>query len=267
MEGGYFLEDRTGKKWSRDETILAFELYCRTPFSKISKTNSEIIELSKLLGRTPSSVGLKMANLAHYDPEVQKKNLSGMAHGSKLDAEIYTEFAENWEALSLEAEQILADKKGITIEKMLGIEKEFIDIPYGEYREVYMKRRVGQYFFRMTILNSYKNRCCVTEMNEPALLIASHIKPWNVCDAKTERTNPQNGLCLNALHDKAFDRGLITINNKYEIIISVKLKSAKMDQDTKDWFMKYDHKEIIRPDKFLPDQRFIEYHNDVVFLR
>ena len=59
------MENRTGQKWSREETILAFELYCRTPFSKITKTNKDIIELAKLLGRSPSSVGLKMANLAH----------------------------------------------------------------------------------------------------------------------------------------------------------------------------------------------------------
>lgn len=86
------MEDRTGKKWSREETILAFELYCRTPFSKISKTNEDIINLAMLLGRSPSSVGLKMANLAHYDPEIRKKNLAGMSHGSKLDAEICMEF-------------------------------------------------------------------------------------------------------------------------------------------------------------------------------
>ena len=73
-------------------------------------------------------------------------------------------------------------------------------------------------------------------------------------------------MCLNALHDKAFDKGLITLNNNYEIIISSQFKKADMDQTTKDWFMKYDHKEIIRPDKFLPDRKFIEYQNDVIFL-
>ena len=115
---------------------MAFELYCRTPFAKISKTNKEIINLANLLGRTPSSIGLKMANLAHYDPEIQKRNLSGMAHRSKLDAEICAEFAGNWEALSLEAEEILASKQGVSVEKMLGIESEFENIPVGEYREV-----------------------------------------------------------------------------------------------------------------------------------
>ncbi|MFR2126129.1 HNH endonuclease [Dorea longicatena] len=259
------MEDRTGKKWSREETILAFELYCRTPFSKISKTNEDIINLAMLLGRSPSSVGLKMANLAHYDPEIRKKNLAGMSHGSKLDAEICMEFAGNWEMLSFEAEEILAREKGVSLEKMLGIEEEFSDIPLGKYRNTKMKQRVGQYFFRTAILNSYANRCCITGINEPKLLIASHIKPWKVSDEKTERTNPRNGLCLNALHDKAFDKGLITLNNNYEIIISSQFKKADMDQTTKDWFMMYDHKEIIRPDKFLPDRKFIEYHNDVIF--
>lgn len=175
------------------------------------------------------------------------------------------EFAGNWEMLSFEAEEILARKKGVSLEKMLGIEEEFSDIPLGKYRNIKMKQRVGQYFFRTAILNSYANRCCITGINEPKLLIASHIKPWKVSDEKTERTNPRNGLCLNALHDKAFDKGLITINNNYEIIISSQLKNANMDQTTKDWFMMYDHKEIIRPDKFLPDRKFIEYHNDVIF--
>ena len=51
------------KNWTREETILAFDLYCKVPFSKISKTNEKIIDLAKVIGRTPSAVGLKMANL------------------------------------------------------------------------------------------------------------------------------------------------------------------------------------------------------------
>ena len=98
-------------------------------------------------------------------------------------------------------------------------------------------------------------------------MIASHIKPWNVSDEKTERTNPQNGLCLNALHDKAFDRGLMTIDSKYQIVLSDKIKDSAMDENTKSWFMSYSGKEIMLPDKFLPRKDFIEYHNDVIFKR
>ena len=259
--------DRTGIKWSREETILAFDLYCRTPFNKITKTNKDIIELAKLLGRTPSSVGLKMANLAHFDPEIQKQNLSGMAHGSKLDEQICLEFINNWEKLSLEAQEILAKKRGTTVEKILHMEDELALIPVGEYRDAKLKQRVGQYFFRMTVLNAYSNKCCVTGLEDSRLLIASHIKPWSESNEKTERTNPKNGLCLNALHDKAFDRGLITLNCNYEIIISSQLKNENMDEYTRAWFMNYDHKKIIMPSKFLPDRCFIEYHNDMIFQR
>ncbi|MDM8211195.1 HNH endonuclease, partial [Mediterraneibacter glycyrrhizinilyticus] len=147
------------------------------------------------------------------------------------------------------------------------MEDELALIPVGEYRDAKLKQRVGQYFFRMTVLNAYSNKCCVTGLEDSRLLIASHIKPWSESNEKTERTNPKNGLCLNALHDKAFDRGLITLNYNYEIIISSQLKNESMDEYTRAWFMNYDHKKIIMPSKFLPDHRFIEYHNDVIFQR
>lgn len=256
--------NRAGIKWKREETILAFDLYCRTSFGKISQCNLEIIELAQLLGRTPGSVTLKMHNLAHYDPELQKRNVTAMAHGSKLDRQIFAEFSEDWMSLSYQAQIIRArlQKKELTEVINLG---DIDDIPAGEYRERMMKTRVGQYFFRMTVLNSYGNRCCVTGLMKPELLIASHIKPWKESDEQTERTNPRNGLCLNSLHDKAFDRGLITIDKEYRIVISSKLKDAEMDSGTKAWFMEYEKRQILLPDKFLPDKEFIAYHNDMVF--
>lgn len=104
-------------------------------------------------------------------------------------------------------------------------------------------------------------------MSQSDLLIASHIKPWKVSDIRTERKNPSNGLCLNSLHDKAFDRGLITITPDFRISISHVLKDADMDQLTRDWFMSYEDKQIYLPDKFIPGRDFIEYHNDMIFQR
>lgn len=258
------MADRNGMKWSREETILAYELYCRTPFSKISQSNPEIKELALLLGRTPGSVGLKMHNLAHYDPDLQKRNVVAMAHGSKLDGEIFAEFCNDWMNLSYQAQIIRAKMQNVQVEEIIdcgNVDK----IPPGEYREQLIKNRVGQYFFRKTVLNSYGNRCCITGIKNPDLLIASHIKPWNVCDKKTERTNPTNGLCLNSLHDKAFDRGLITLDTHFRLIISKEMKNVDMDNNTREWFYGYEGKQIILPDKFCPGRLFIEYHNDVVF--
>lgn len=261
------MADRYREKWSREETILAYDLYCRTPFAQIHKANKDIVALAELIGRTPSSVGLKMANLAHFDPELRSRNVSGMSNASKLDREIFEEFASDWEELSYQAQIIKADYIGTTVSEL---NKEFdiqIDmLPEGSDVVSETKRRVGQYFFRTSVLAAYGNSCCITGLKSPELLIASHIKPWKSSDAKTERTNPRNGLCLNALHDKAFDRGLLTVDKDFKIIISNHLKEVYMDSDTREWFMSYDKKGISLPDKFCPDKEFIQYHNDVVFI-
>lgn len=256
---------RNGEKWNREETILAFELYCRTPFSKISQSNKEIQELAELLGRTPGSVGLKMHNLAHFDPELQKRNVSAMAHGSKLDFAIFQEFANDWEGLSYQAQLIKAKMKGLPAEDVLEMD-DLPLLPEGLTHDQMIKARVGQYFFRLSVLAAYNNQCCITGLQLPKLIVASHIKPWAQSNEKTERTNPCNGLALNPFHDKAFDRGFITLDNRFRVIISSQIKDISMDNRTRQWFMSYDHQEIHLPDKYLPGKRFIEYHNDIVFL-
>ncbi|MDD3305833.1 MAG: HNH endonuclease [Acetobacterium sp.] len=249
--------------WTREETILAFELYCRTPFGKIHSHNTEIIELSKLLERTPSAVSMKMCNLASYDPELRKRGVSGLANGSKLESQIWQEFQNDWEALAFESKAILASIENKVIEIVANIDLD--NLPPGKDKSSVVKQRIGQNFFRSAVLNAYESRCCITGISMETLLIASHIKPWKHSDVKTERTNPTNGLCLNALHDKAFDQGLITINKKFEIMVSHVLKNDYIDEQTKNWIVNFEGKHIETPHKFLPDGRFIEYHNDAVF--
>lgn len=253
-----------GMKWTKEETILAYDLYCRTKFGKISSTNPDIIQLANLIGRTPGAVGLKMLNLAHLDPVLKKRNITGMSHGSKLDEEVFNDFYNDWEELSYQAQLIRARYKKTSVFNIIEM-KDIQKLPEGKNRTALMKARVGQYFFRSTVLSSYNNICCVTGIKCPELLVASHIKPWIVSDERTERTNPKNGLCLNSLHDKAFDRGLITIDQDYRIVVSKKLKFVDMDEKTRDWFFYYEGKQIQLPDKFYPDLKFIKYHNDNIF--
>lgn len=260
------MKGRYQEKWSREETILAFDLYCKTPFSKITKTNKDIVALAKIIGRTPSSVGLKMSNLAHIDPELCARNIKGMSNASKLDKEIVEEFNEDWEELTYQAQLILAKYKQIDF-KTLNLDLHIDGIPEGIDIEKELKVRVGQSFFRLSVLTAYGKSCCITRMNKPELLIASHIKPWKVSNEKTERTNPSNGLCLNALHDRAFDKGLITLDKHYCIVISKRFDDEGMDKNTHDWFYSYENQPIKLPDKFLPGREFIEYHNDVIFQR
>jgi putative restriction endonuclease len=51
------------RNWTRNELIVAFNLYCRTPFGRIDRRNPEIIALAAALDRTPSAVSWKLANL------------------------------------------------------------------------------------------------------------------------------------------------------------------------------------------------------------
>ncbi len=87
---------RYGQLWARDELILAFDLYCRIPFQKTKASNPKVQELAALLGRTPSSVARKLGNFGAFDPELQRKGISGLVHASNLDKEIWDEFHQNW---------------------------------------------------------------------------------------------------------------------------------------------------------------------------
>ena len=253
------------KNWSREEKILALDLYWKIPFSKIGKTNKLIVQLADLIGRTPSAVGLKIANLAHWDPELQARNISGMKNTSKLDKEIFEEFYGRWDQLAYESE-IIKSSFGLTETDCYdGVDMS--DIPTGADKESVVKTRVGQKFFRESVLGNFNYQCCVTGINSPLLLRASHIKPWRNSDPLTERTNPKNGLCLNNLHDQAFDCGLITLNMNYELIFSKELKNVKMNLGTRDWFYSFKGKKIFLPEHFLPDKKFIEYHNDYIFIQ
>ncbi|WP_400240372.1 HNH endonuclease [Methanomethylophilus alvi] len=84
--------------------------------------------------------------------------------------------------------------------------------------------RVNQDKFRESILKAYNGSCCITGMDEPSLLRASHIKPW-ADSSETEKTDVRNGLCLNTLHDAAFDVGLMTVRYQdYTIRLSRRIE-------------------------------------------
>lgn len=249
----------TKNLWTRNELILAFNLYCKIPFNKINKSNKDIVELANAINRTPSSIAWKLVNFASLDPKIKNKGLSGAKNVSKMDIVIFNEFINNWNELSIESE-ILYNQitpKGIIFQEIN--EKEGID------KQAEVKIRINQNFFRSAVLSSYNNQCCITGLNKSDLLIASHIIPWSK-DEKN-RTNPQNGLCLNALHDKAFDRGLIGIDKKYKIKISAKIYEYMPNNAIEDNFIKYLEKEIILPEKFLPNIDFLDWHLLNIFLK
>lgn len=250
--------------WSREEHILAFNLYCKIPFTKINANYAPVQELALLIGRTNGSVAMKLANFARLDPALKARHISGLTQGAKGEEVVWDEFNSDWNKLSWESEKILAKYKGTTIESLNSLNEEEI-IVEGLERETRVKARVNQSFFRKIVLAAYNNTCCITGINKQELLIASHIIPWA---ANTElRVNPTNGLCLNALHDKAFDNGLIAIRPEdYSLILSSELKQKKfLSPSCETNFINYENKQIILPDKFLPSREFLDYHYNKIF--
>ncbi|WP_295664644.1 HNH endonuclease [uncultured Mucilaginibacter sp.] len=113
------------------------------------------------------------------------------------------------------------------------------------------------------VLTNFDSKCCITGINVAELLVASHILPWS--KSKDNQLNPKNGLALNALHDKAFDRGLITVTEDYRIKISPILLKQKAIESIKRNFIDFDGNELITPKKFSPDIEFLKIHNQECF--
>jgi len=252
------------KLWTREELILAINLYCKIPFGRMHHGNPLIIEFANLIGRTPSSVTFKLGNLASFDPSLKARGIKGASNASKLDKEIWAEFYQNWDNALIQSETLLASKSKSTIEKINHI--DLTNLPKdGLEKERLVKTRVNQSIFRTVVLATYNSRCCITGIENPELLIASHIVPWSKDDKN--RLNPMNGLCLNALHDRAFDCGLISISpDDYTLMLSSELKKKKvLNPALESNFIAYENKPIMLPDKFLPSPEFLDYHFQKIF--
>lgn len=204
---------------------------------------------------------MKVGNFGRLDPELKKRGISGLVHGSKLEEEVWDEFNENWDELAYVSELLISQLEGKSI--LQHAEKNVKLFPQGVDRETIVKTRINQNFFRSTILSSYNTKCCITALAIPELLVASHIISWS--DNQSNRTNPHNGLCLNSIHDRAFDQGLITVSPDYKILISEYIETYPTGKMVDDLFKKYHKQPIILPDRFLPSKEFLEYHNQMIF--
>jgi len=249
------------KNWTKEETIIAFNVYCKIPFKSSSKSNLTIIKYAKIIGRSPSALNMKVGNFGRLDPELKKQGIVGLGNGSKLDEIVWKEFYGNWEELAYESELLIAKFQNKRVEEI--IDEKVFEFPLGSEREAIIKQRVNQNFFRSTILSSYNQKCCITGLNIPDFLVASHIKPWRADEVN--RLNPHNGLCLNSIHDKAFDKGFITVSPDYKIKVSKYFDDYKKDTAVIEFFLKYENQSIILPDRFLPSKELLDWHYSTLF--
>jgi len=224
-----------------------------------------VIALADLIARSVNAVSWKLVNFARLDPALQKRGIKGASHGGKGEIAIWNAFHEDWEALSVESENLLAKLQGQSIELQIegelntSIEPVLIP-PAGIDRMALVKLRVKQCFFRRTILASYDATCCISGIRIPELLVASHIIPW----AKSEkhRLDPTNGLCLNALHDRAYDRHLLTVTPSLEVLVSERVREEFSNPDEHMLLSRFHGRQITLPRKFQPDASFLQWHYD-----
>lgn len=242
-------------EWTREQEIVALYLYCIIPFNKVNSSNPKIAKMAELIGRpNANSLKAKIGNFGKFDTNLLA---SGLGHSSHLDEEIWNEFNGRWQELEIEALQLI-DKFQQKSSKVL---PEIPCIPVGKEREAVIKQRVNQSLFRNMVLSAYNNTCCITGIARPELIEACHIIDWK--DDEKNRLNPCNGLAMNVLFHKAYDKYLIGISPDMKVEISDRMYNGLQGKDrdkTYSFFNPYNGTEISLPKKFKPNLEFIEEH-------
>ena len=270
------------RPWSQEELLIVFRFYCRTPFGRLHQRNPEIVELAKLIHRTPGAVAMKACNFASLDPQQQTRGIKALVNVSRADKDLWDSFLEDSAAVAQEAEAALVAVCGKEADEYLPelgavqepgrrrirakeiSPREELETPQGPTeREVLVKTRRVQSFFRAAVLTSYENRCALTGLAIPELLNASHIIPWSVDEKR--RADPRNGICLNALHDRAFDRGLITFDEGLHVIVSPEIGKSEDSAIQREQLVNIAGVPLRLPARFQPEAEALEYHRKSIF--
>ena len=205
---------------------------------------------------------MKLTNLSSLDPAITSTGRSGLRGASKLDKAVWAEFQANWDAMALAAsqayERLATDHRVVPTAELAAFEIEEPAFGEGRTRAAWTLVRTNQARFRKSVLANYTGRCCISGLAVQGLLVASHIVPWS--EDTHNRLNPQNGLCLSVLHDRAFDLGMITVTCDYRVRVSSSVATNTADAFLLDSLVRSDGKEIQMPIRYRPSPAFLEAH-------
>jgi putative restriction endonuclease len=254
--------------WSRQETLAALHVYMLLSFGQLHARNPLIGQLAHWIGRTPNSVALKLVNFASLDPQVTASGRKGMGNTSALDQSVWSDLNHHWTTLTLEAAEEyerLATNHGMSaiMDIAEDLAEEGFVIPEGRTRSATVQVRVNQARFRKAVLAGYNSTCCISGLRHQKLVVASHIVPWSI--DQENRLNPRNGLCLSALHDRAFDQGLITISDEGKVLLSKSLREMKGNSVFTDQLLSCENVSIQKPQRFAPVPAFLQWHRENLY--
>lgn len=259
---------RTGARWTRDELLVAVNLYHKLHFGQLDARTPAVIGLAQKLGRSANSLAMKLSNFASLDPVLKLRGIKGLSGASALDRTVWTDYhADLNESVPASEGRLRALFEASEDSDVEVLPKEGIRVrkrPPSGATEVAIsaKQRRGQEYFRDAVLNNFGGRCGVTELSIRELLIASHILPWS--KSLAERLNIRNGLCLSRLHDAAFDSYLIAFDDDLALLLSPRLKAELPHQAVHDNFEKYEGEQLKLPeDAVPPDEKFLAQHRAI----
>lgn len=239
--------------WNREQQLVAFWLYCTEPFGRLHKHNPLIVRTASQIGRTPSALAMKACNFASLDPVFVASGRVGLTAVSNADRALWAEFTTDSDRVVVEA--------SIEWERVQRGDGTDTDIavfaqpegPSEVMREVNVRRVQG--FFRSAVLAAYESQCAVTGLAVPELLVASHIIPWAVADRR--RADPTNGLLLNALLDRAFDRHLISFDDNLRLMCAPRLHRERPGAKA---ILEFEGAILRLPRRFSPDPAALADH-------
>jgi predicted restriction endonuclease len=207
---------------------------------------------------------MKLVNFASLDPAQRARGIRGLAGHSRADATVWSDFANDWDHMTVLSEAALQRLRAKLVGRVIvspAVALNMEGAPTESERIV--KVRIMQSFFRKVVLAAYDSRCCITGTPVRDLLVASHILPWG--DFPAERLNPRNGLCLVAHFDRAFDRGLISVDGGGRLILSPVLRSYLPNDAIESEFASREGQPLLCPERFSPDPSFFTYHRSRIF--
>ena len=184
----------SGKRWSRDELLVALNIYRKLAFGQLHARNPAIIEVAEKLGRPAGSLAMKLCNLASLDPALKARGIRGLPGASNLDRQVWDEFQADMETLASQSEEAFrslfgvgeTDEVEIVARGGVGVRRaKQLNEPTGPTEQsAQVKVRRGQQYFRQMILNAFDGRCCVTGIPD-----ASFWSPATSCPGAISRQN------------------------------------------------------------------------------
>lgn len=255
------------KRWTREHLLIALNLYEKLRFGQFHARQPVVVEVAARMGRTPGSLAMKLSNLASLDPILRARGIVGLQGASILDKEIWEEFHTERELLVPASEEAMHQLFDVTEQDEVEVVGDVgvsiqatLSPPTGSTSSTaQVKVRRGQQYFRQVVLNAFRGRCAVTGIAVRELLVASHILPW--AKYPESRLEPQNGISLSRLHNGTFDRGLISFDDNYRLVLSERLRHHLPHSSLDENFSRYEGKSLeIAPDVLPPSQAYLAIH-------